>query len=317
MAAWETFARRRGVDGWILQRMGAFSVDREGCDRRALRQAIDLLSAGERLVVFPEGEIHHLNERLKPLLDGVAFIAVNAQHKLEAAGSPAQTWVVPAAIRYRFVGDVRPQLEAAMTGLEKRLLWWKAPRDVPLHERIVRFGEALLTLKEKEKLGRSRDAEGTVPERVNHLIDVLLGRHESAFQVKCPRDATVPLRVKALRRRLLDCWTDDSADADKRRETRDALDDVQLVLQLYSYPGDYITENPTPERMGETIEKYEEDVYGQARSLAPRRARIVFAEPISTKQPGGTGRGAALVAGLTDRLEETIRELMTTAGNES
>jgi hypothetical protein len=314
MAAWESFARHGGIDGWLLQRMGVFSVDREGCDRRALRQAIDLLSAGERLVVFPEGEIHHLNERLKPLLDGVAFIAVNAQKKLDAAGSPAQSWVVPAAIRYRFVDDVLPQLEASISALEKRLLWRKPPQGAPLAERILGFGEALLTLKEKEKLGRSRETEGNLSERLNHLIDVILGRHENAFQVKHAPDATVPLRVKALRRRLLDCWTEATTDVNQRQATRDALDDVQLVLQLYSYPGDYVTEKPTPERMAETIEKFEEDVYGQARSLAPRRARIVFGEPMSAKQSCGTARGAAMVAGLTDRLEEKIQALMVTAG---
>jgi 1-acyl-sn-glycerol-3-phosphate acyltransferase len=317
MAAWEAFARHRGIDGWLLQRLGAFSVDREGCDRRALRQAIDLLSAGQWLVVFPEGEIHHLNERLKPLLEGVAFIVLTTQHRLEAAGSPARVWVVPAAIRYRFVGDVRPQLEAAIARLEKRLFWWKPPRDAPLHDRIVRFGEALLTLKEKEKLGRSREADGTLSERVSHLIEVLLRRHESAYQVKYPPDATVPLRVKALRRRLLDHWTDATADAQRRRAARDALDDVELVLQLYSYPGDYVTENPTPERMAETVEKFEEDVYGRARSLAPRRARILFGERMAIQQPGGTGRSPALLTGVTDRLEHTIQELMAAVATES
>jgi hypothetical protein len=40
MAAWQIFKGHRGIDGFVLQRMGAFSVDREGCDRRAMRQAI-------------------------------------------------------------------------------------------------------------------------------------------------------------------------------------------------------------------------------------------------------------------------------------
>jgi hypothetical protein len=313
MAAWESFARHRGIDGWVLQRMGAFSVDREGCDRRALRQAVDLLSTGQRLVVFPEGEIHHLNERLKPLLDGVAFIALNTQHRFEAAGSSARVWVVPAAIRYQFAEDVRPRIEAAMVRLEKRLLWWKSPRDSSLHDRVLRFGEALLTLKEKEKLGRSRETDGSLAERLSYLIEHLLARHESAFSMKHAPDATVPLRVKALRRRLLDQWTDATANARQRRVTRDALDDVQLVLQLYSYPGDYVSENPTPERLAETVEKFEEDVYGCARSLAPRRARILLGERIAVGQPGGTGRSAAVIAAMTDRLEGTLQELMAAA----
>ena len=39
MAAWQVFLAHRGIDGFVMQRFGAFSVDREGCDRRAMRQA--------------------------------------------------------------------------------------------------------------------------------------------------------------------------------------------------------------------------------------------------------------------------------------
>ena len=72
----------------MLQRIGAFSVDREGCDRRAIRQAVEFLSGGHALVVFPEGEIYHLNDRLTPLLEGVAFMALTAQRELEKPSRP-------------------------------------------------------------------------------------------------------------------------------------------------------------------------------------------------------------------------------------
>src|SRR5687768_2724280 len=37
MAAQHVFQGHRGLDGFCLQRMGGFSIDREGCDRRAIR----------------------------------------------------------------------------------------------------------------------------------------------------------------------------------------------------------------------------------------------------------------------------------------
>ncbi|MBI3468800.1 MAG: 1-acyl-sn-glycerol-3-phosphate acyltransferase [Planctomycetes bacterium] len=52
MAAWQIFRMHWGIDGWCLQRMGAFSVDREGCDRRAIKQAVELLTTGKSLIVF-------------------------------------------------------------------------------------------------------------------------------------------------------------------------------------------------------------------------------------------------------------------------
>jgi 1-acyl-sn-glycerol-3-phosphate acyltransferase len=111
MAAWQIFENHRGIDGWVMQRMGAFSVDREGCDRRAIRQATELLTSGRSLVVFPEGEVFHLNARLTPLKEGVAFIVLSAQRDLEKQGKGARVWVAPTAIRYRYVDDVRLVLQ--------------------------------------------------------------------------------------------------------------------------------------------------------------------------------------------------------------
>ncbi len=314
MAAWQAFRGRRGLDGWILQRMGCFSVDREGTDRRAVRQAVELLATGNSVVIFPEGEIHHLNGRLMPLLDGPAFIACKAQRELGQAGSEARVWILPVGISYHFVEDVRPQLDAAMKRLEARMFWWKPPPGTPLHERIIRFGECLLTIKEKEKLGRSGENDGDLPLRISKLIDALLAAHETAFLNKNQSADPVPLRVKALRRRLLEVGADDQADKVTCCKARDGLDDVQLALQLFSYPGDYITEEPTPERMAETIEKFEEDVFGVIRSIGQRCARVRFGAPVDMKQACESGRTRPVIAKVTDELEATIGNLLVTPG---
>ena len=313
MVAWQAFRGHWGMDGWILQRMGAFSIDREGNDRRALRQATELLSSGNSLVMFPEGEIHHLNERLMPLLDGVAYIASKAQRDLDEADPEARVWILPVAIQYRFVEDVTAQLEAAMKRLEARMFWLKPSPGMSLHERIIRFGELLLTIKEKEKLGRSGENDGDLPTRIANLIHTLLTRHEREHLKKSPSAPTVPLRVKALRRRLLDMGADQGADEQTCRKALDGLDDVQLALQLYSYPGDYIGEKPTPERMAETVEKFEEDVYGTTRSIGRRQARVLFGEPIDMKQVCESARPRAVVAKVTDQLEDTIGHLLGAA----
>jgi 1-acyl-sn-glycerol-3-phosphate acyltransferase len=308
MAAWQLFRAHRGLDGWALQRLGAFSVDREGCDRRAIRQAVDCLTTGHALVVFPEGEVFHLNDRLTPLLEGVAFMALTAQRELEKAQSPGRVWVVPTAIRYRYLDDVTPKLEATVAALEDRL-FSKAPAGLPLPARIVRLGELLLTIKEKEKLGRSCEAEGDLPARIARLTGTLLERLETEFLKKSPSAETVPLRVKALRRHLLPLWSDEQSPPAVRQRARAALDDVQLVLQLYSYPGDYVAQKPSVERMAETIEKFEEDWTGFARPKGRRRARVVFGEPIDLKE-AGAGRARTAAHDVTARLEEAIVGLM-------
>ena len=314
MAAWQIFRPHWGLDGWCLQRMGAFSVDREGCDRRAVKQAVGILTTGNTLVVFPEGEVYRLNDRLTPLLEGVAFMALTAQRDLDKAAaekpeSGTRVWVVPTAIRYKYVEDISAKLEESIKQIEARMLW-HPPHGAPLAERILRVGELALTIKEKEKLGHSRENQGELPSRIALFIEELLKRNETKHLKKSPSAETVPLRVKALRRHLLEIWTDEKADREPLRQAREGLDDVQLVLQLYSYPGDYITEKPSIERMAETIEKFEEDLTGFAHPKGKRQARVLFGDPIDLKVAAASGRPRTVAGDVTARLEQAILGLM-------
>jgi 1-acyl-sn-glycerol-3-phosphate acyltransferase len=310
MAAWQVFLGHRGIDGWVMQRFGAFSVDREGCDRRAMRQAMDLLTGGQWLVVFPEGEIYHTNERLTPLREGVAFMAVTAERDLEKSKSPRQIHVVPAAIRYRYETDVLPEIDSVVASLESRLMV-KPKAGFALHERIVALGEILLTIKEKEQLGKSLESNGDLPARLQRLMHHVLARHEDQQFQEVHDDDSVPLRVKQLRHHLLQQMCDDQATDETRRRAKDALDDLHLVLQLYSYPGDYVSTRPSPERMAETVEKFQEDLLGVAmvKPMGRRRATVKFGAPLDVKRHT-TSRARTAANELTARLEGAIAELM-------
>ncbi len=311
MADWRAFRGGWHLKAWLLQRLGVFSVDRDGSDRQSLRTAIDLLCGGQWLVAFPEGEIHHLNQRLKPFLDGVGYMARTAQKQLAKIKPEQRIWLLPAAIRYRLNENPRPDLEAAMTRLENRMIWTRPPRGTCLHERILYLGDMMLTLKEKEKLGRSGELGMDLPTRIAALTESLLARHEAFYLPQRPIAKTIPLRVKALRRSLLEIGWTGAPESPEAVSARDALDDVQLALQLYSYPGNYIADDDSLLAMTETIEKYTEDVYGIADPIARRRARIVFGEPIDLRKVSraDTARGE-----LTEQLERETAELLKKAG---
>src|SRR4051812_44299978 len=83
MVAWQVFLAHHGIDGWVMQRFGAFSVDREGCDRRAMRQAMDLLTAGQVRAVFPGGEVYRTNEPRPPPRGRGALEGITAPRGLE------------------------------------------------------------------------------------------------------------------------------------------------------------------------------------------------------------------------------------------
>lgn len=67
----------RGFQGWWIRRLGGFPVQREKPGREALTTAIQLLSRGDSLVMFPEGKISR-DGRLLPLKPGPVHLALQA-----------------------------------------------------------------------------------------------------------------------------------------------------------------------------------------------------------------------------------------------
>src|SRR5439155_26837505 len=121
---------------------------------------------------------------------------------------------------------------------------------------------------------------------------------------------SVPLRVKTLRHSLLEKMCDEQMTDDDRRAAKDALDDLHLVLQLYSYPGDYLSTKPSIERMAETVEKFEEDLLGAAKPKGKRRATVRFGEALDVKRHAAS-RARAAAGDLTARLEAAIAQLLS------
>jgi 1-acyl-sn-glycerol-3-phosphate acyltransferase len=68
---------KNGTVGWILSALGAFPVTRGSADRQAVTRGIQVLQAGEPLVLFPEGE-RKSGPTVEPLMDGAAYIACKA-----------------------------------------------------------------------------------------------------------------------------------------------------------------------------------------------------------------------------------------------
>ena len=56
------------------------------------------------------------------------------------------------------------------------------------------------------------------------------------------------------------------------------LADMYLAQQLSCYPPDYLQSNPTPERMLETVERFEEDLTDRCRRYAPMTAKVRVGE---------------------------------------
>ena len=121
MASWHLFMGGRS-QAWLLRRIGAFSVYREGLDRTAIKAAIELLAEARRpLVVFPEGIVTRANDRLAALNEGAGFIARSAAKQRAKAEPAARTLIVPVALRYRFLGRLEQSVAPVLDRIETRL----------------------------------------------------------------------------------------------------------------------------------------------------------------------------------------------------
>ncbi|MFN9911822.1 MAG: 1-acyl-sn-glycerol-3-phosphate acyltransferase, partial [Pirellulaceae bacterium] len=120
MASWHLFEQSAWTR-WAIRTMGAFSIYREGVDRQSLDTAVEILVSGERpLVVFPEGAVFRTNDRLQPLLDGVAFLARTAAKKRAKELEGARVVNNPVAIKNLFGGDLRKTVEPGLATIENR-----------------------------------------------------------------------------------------------------------------------------------------------------------------------------------------------------
>ena len=128
----------------------------------------------------------------------------------------------------------------------------------------------MLALKEVETLGATQ--AGRLPERIRSLIEFVLCRIEGRYGLD-PRDAPIPERVKAVRRSAIERLAELAADDPARGQFLDDLDDVLLVVQGFSYPGNYVAERPSVERIAETLDKFEEDVSRRIDRHGPRHAQ--------------------------------------------
>lgn len=302
MAARECFEQGR-MSAFVMQRLGCFSVDREGADVAAIKTALKILDeARHPLVVFPEGEIWHHHETLDELNEGVSAIALRA-----SSGKGLACHVVPVGLRFCHDPAIAETFSERLARLE-RTIWWKPRPAMPVVDRIYRLGRGLLAIKEEEYLGHAQS--GDLASRIVSFQRELVETVEDTLQQKASSDR-VPDRVKALRRVVRRELTESMAPLPPERRTLllDQLDTLFLVVQLYSYPGNYLRESPSVDRIAETVFKLEEDVLGRGTYPLPRSAFIRCGEPIDVRA-FAAARGLTAKTGvgpLTRHLAEAIQ----------
>jgi 1-acyl-sn-glycerol-3-phosphate acyltransferase len=89
----------RPIQGWFIRQLGGFPIDTKRPGISSLHHSVELLRAGEMLVIFPEGapggKIYR-GETVHPIKRGVARIAL----EVESAQPGSGIKILPMGIRY-------------------------------------------------------------------------------------------------------------------------------------------------------------------------------------------------------------------------
>lgn len=134
------------VLGWLIKAVGSFPVKQHSADRNALRTALDLLSKGEVVCIFPEGT-RSLDGRLLPAQAGIGMIALKSR---------------------------APVVPVALIGTN---------RVLPPHSLFFRFGRVTvvygrpMTFDDLYDRGLDREAVEEVGRRIMSAIASLLEKH--------------------------------------------------------------------------------------------------------------------------------------------
>ncbi|MCA9232688.1 MAG: 1-acyl-sn-glycerol-3-phosphate acyltransferase [Planctomycetales bacterium] len=312
MASWHLFKQDR-LTRFVLRRMGAFSVYREGVDRQAINTAVDILVDGKRpLVVFPEGAISRHNDILMPMMEGTSFIARTAAKRRQKLGLRSGVVVHPIAIRYFFRGDLLATITPVLEEIESHFSWYPQ-RDRPLIPRLQQIAQALLSLKEIEYFGSART--GDFYERVDRLIEDELAKLEKEWKIKT-NDEGIVGRVKNLRTAILPDMVKNNISAEERHRRWKQLAACYYVQQMSHYPRKYVrTSEPNiPEHILETVERFEEDFTDRVSTNGPFHVVLQVGEAIEVDSRRDREANSDPIM---DGIRTQLTEMLTTLSAES
>lgn len=267
-------------------------------------EAIKTIELGHfALTLFPEGNVFLENDRIAPFNDGAAFIASRAAKSL--LEKKERVLGIPISIKLTHHTDARPALRQILDQLAER-----TNVKIDLNDPIWAMKSiGLAELKPEMSRRKIEMPTGDDIRAITHVLaDSVLSKLESELGLMVDSKLDPLERVRRARRIIHEIRTDPEKSADHLRAARLA-NDAQLAFRIASYSGDYVSEKPTLDRVGETIEKLYEDLHDVVlRPYAPRTAIVQIGEPIDITESAKSGaRPKQIVAQLTEAFEKSVQ----------
>ena len=307
MAAYEVF-QRSALMGWVMQKCGAFSVDRDGNDREALKEGVNVLVKGKvALTIFPEGNVYFTNDQVTPFLDGAAFIAMKAQKEV---GPESPIHAVPVSIKLTHVTEARTEIREIFGKVAKGV-GTEINAEASFIDEVRRIGLSGLEKNLKNRGYLPPDpGEMDLPALLREAAVLVVDRLEEKMELNAGRKTEPIDRIRAIRQAIHRIRTN----PDKEPQHSVAAgwaDEAIMGLRILSYSGTYMGGTPSMDRMGEVAEKLYEDIYSKAHpAYAERHAYVHFGDPIDLsthlEEFGKKSRNG--VQGLTSKFEGGVQD---------
>ncbi|QQE12213.1 1-acyl-sn-glycerol-3-phosphate acyltransferase [Planctomycetota bacterium] len=302
MAAYDVFLRNK-IDGWVMQKMGAFSVDREASDTKALKAAAASIEKGQlELTIFPEGNVYLENERLTPFHDGAAVLAARSGKKLKDEGK--RLVIVPVSIKASYEKDVTSKVRKQIGKLQKAM---GCEVEEGMYS-LEALGKVTLERNLRQR-GYEVDTAMDMWDMLEHGANQVLEGLERKLGIEGGEKKEGMERVRECRRKVHEVLSDPEREID-HKAARGWADEAMVAMKIMSYSEAYVKEKPTIDRVAETTEKLAEDVYGKImRPFGTRKVWVKFGEPIDVTEmmSGEKVKLRKVAAQITSECEKRVQ----------
>lgn len=310
LTARELFERYGHVAGPILQRLGCYSVLRGVRDTTSVRFTEHLLEHGPtKLVIFPEGEISFDSTKINPLQVGAVHMGLEACQHLLQARKPADIYVLPLAISYKYSAQIDIACRKSLRQL-KRILDLPEGDNSDLRQQAIAVAQELVA---RQEVRWHVNATATLDSRIEGLIQACI--QDCAARLKCkPSPQASPIsQLHSLQAAALELKVSASRDSLSSSDLTGIEKSLADAIVLSSLRADRFAQTADTECFVEALGALEEILLGKPTAKGPRQILIRAAEPVNLLdyiQDFHHNRGATVDA-VTNLLAARIRRSLT------
>jgi 1-acyl-sn-glycerol-3-phosphate acyltransferase len=321
LAAMEAF-EKSPITGWLMQRIGAYSIIRGTADRPSFQMTKQLLVDAKRwLVVFPEGQTVWQNDTVIPFQQGVVQLAFKAYEAAVKQDEGASLFCVPVSIKYAYLKDMRSHRNASLARVESRLFPSDCVAPELPYERLRRIGKAVLIANEKSHNVKP-DEDASFDDRIQMMKETIVRHIERKLELTPRADQSLLDRTRALFN-AVDRIVHEEPQAseyqqklasERQQAARDLYDDLWRVLQLVAIYDGYVRELMTVERFMDVLGLLEMEVLGKRRIWGPRKAMIGVGDSVDLRDHLSTYKTdkRSVIQEVTLAVESQVRQMLAT-----